>query len=308
MKKRYKLIKSKDRDAYQIKALVDMPEHGVRKSELGGFVTSAKNLPQNGTGWIQYPAMVLGNAVVEMGLIAGDSVISGHSTIRCTEIKESEIKGCLIDGDVKIENSTLEICDIMSNGTIKNSRLKWLKFQTEFDVLNSEIQATKEAISFKAKTIFKEVVLSMSKGVFKGDLHWTNVKSIREYPMKTFRVFVPTTLKNVKIGIDCEKMIIGSEHKSENVDSHHVKIIGATDTVFLDTKWFSIVKSHIEGDICLKGRLAIKNSIIKGFVTIDWDGTIRQSNLSEMVSVHRDKYKRVILEDVEASGEIELVS
>lgn len=65
--------------AFRIKALRDIPEHDVRKGDLGGYVTSADNLSQDGNCWIEPGAKVLGNVFVVDNATVGQNavVVSG---------------------------------------------------------------------------------------------------------------------------------------------------------------------------------------------------------------------------------------
>jgi carbonic anhydrase/acetyltransferase-like protein (isoleucine patch superfamily) len=61
---------------YRIKALRDIPRHGVRAGDLGGFVASEHNLSQEGDAWIGENAKVYGEAKV-----CGKAAVSDYAVV-----------------------------------------------------------------------------------------------------------------------------------------------------------------------------------------------------------------------------------
>ncbi|WIM84919.1 hypothetical protein QP020_02495 [Gallibacterium anatis] len=53
-----------NRKLYQIKALKDLPEIGVKAGDLGGWIENESNLSQNGNAWVFDDARVSGDAEV----------------------------------------------------------------------------------------------------------------------------------------------------------------------------------------------------------------------------------------------------
>jgi hypothetical protein len=64
---------------YRIIALRDIPRHGVRAGDVGGFVAREENLSQDGDAWIEGDARVFDDA-----LVCGEALISGSARIYCT--------------------------------------------------------------------------------------------------------------------------------------------------------------------------------------------------------------------------------
>lgn len=85
----------------QIYALVDIPEHGVKKGSIGGYIESENNLSHEESCWLREDAEVSGESVVrENAIVDSESVIRGRS---------------LIGKDVKVENNS-----VIDNSTILN--------------------------------------------------------------------------------------------------------------------------------------------------------------------------------------------
>ena len=59
---------------YRIRAVEDIPFHGVRKGDLGGFVEKVENL--SGNAWVYGNALVYGDAWV-----SGDALVSGDARV-----------------------------------------------------------------------------------------------------------------------------------------------------------------------------------------------------------------------------------
>ena len=65
-------------------ALVDIPEHGVKKGDVGGWVKSRRTLAQDGNCWVGGEAMVVESAkVVGDALVAGNALLRGRQSERC---------------------------------------------------------------------------------------------------------------------------------------------------------------------------------------------------------------------------------
>lgn len=83
--KKYKLLKPEivhnrlaGVDAYRlhrIKALIDIPRHGVKKGDLGGYVLDSDTLSQHGDCWVGGQAQVLENVFVSGDAYVGDNAV-----------------------------------------------------------------------------------------------------------------------------------------------------------------------------------------------------------------------------------------
>lgn len=78
---RMKIHRSNDTaKLYRLKALRDIPEHNVKAGDLGGFVTSKKNLSQEGSCWIGGEAQVISDVQVsQRAYIGGQAVVRVYS-------------------------------------------------------------------------------------------------------------------------------------------------------------------------------------------------------------------------------------
>ena len=73
---------------HRIRALRDIPEHGVTAGDLGGWIESERNLAQSGDAWVADDASVTGNAqvygnarVYARAYVYGDAYVSGDAQV-----------------------------------------------------------------------------------------------------------------------------------------------------------------------------------------------------------------------------------
>jgi len=97
-----------DHRLHRIIATADIPRHGVKEGDLGGYVESYRNL-EGKTAWVDYDSIVYGNAVVRDAYIGPTVTISGNAQIvgAGTEIHgPAEISGCVIIGGSETADET----------------------------------------------------------------------------------------------------------------------------------------------------------------------------------------------------------
>lgn len=112
---------------YQIKALIDIPRHGVKAGDLGGQVQGEHNLSQEGDCWIKEgsalrdDARVEGNAIIQNNSIIGDNArVSGDAVVdNCSVMWYSVISGNAVVIDCLVEYYT----QILDNSYVKKARL-----------------------------------------------------------------------------------------------------------------------------------------------------------------------------------------
>jgi carbonic anhydrase/acetyltransferase-like protein (isoleucine patch superfamily) len=88
-------------DLYRIQALRDIRSIGVKKGDLGGYVSNGNILSQEGDCWIGSNAKVVGHVMVQ-----GNAYITGNAVVYCRFSKSSiTIKDkCFITGNAEIVN------------------------------------------------------------------------------------------------------------------------------------------------------------------------------------------------------------
>lgn len=78
---------------YRIRALRDIPAHGIPAGRVGGFVESEKNLSQEGDCWVAHDALVTGDACV-----TDNAVVSGRATVmeQAKIQKDAQVSGYVV--------------------------------------------------------------------------------------------------------------------------------------------------------------------------------------------------------------------
>lgn len=93
------------RTLHRIRALRDIPRHGVQAGDLGGWVASESNLSQNGEAWIGGNARVGGNVRISGNVWIGSNVrISGNARIGGDARVYGNVR---IGGDVRVGGGAL---------------------------------------------------------------------------------------------------------------------------------------------------------------------------------------------------------
>lgn len=84
---------------HRIQAIVDIPLHGVKAGDFGGFIEKESSLSHKGNAWVGHCALVF-----------DESVITGHAFVGGTSmVKQSRIAGRVIVADAAyIERSCLD--------------------------------------------------------------------------------------------------------------------------------------------------------------------------------------------------------
>jgi carbonic anhydrase/acetyltransferase-like protein (isoleucine patch superfamily) len=79
----------------RIRALVDIPRHGVKAGDIGGYVSDAHTLSQVGDCWIGGDAVVAGNArVIGNSIVSEEAGILAESRIELVIGDNAKIDGC----------------------------------------------------------------------------------------------------------------------------------------------------------------------------------------------------------------------
>lgn len=82
----------------RIRAVRDLPRHGVKAGDLGGFISAYRNLA--GNAWVAGEAIVMDDAVV-----SGEALVSGRSEITArAQVKDrATVIDCILDGHAVAE-------------------------------------------------------------------------------------------------------------------------------------------------------------------------------------------------------------
>jgi hypothetical protein len=100
---------------HKIVALIDIPRHGVKKNDLGGYVSSKRILSHKGDAWVGGSAIV--HDIVDFELIRDDALVTDHAVVTNEVSGTSKVHGhaysslkilgsCDVSGKAILEDTT----------------------------------------------------------------------------------------------------------------------------------------------------------------------------------------------------------
>lgn len=95
---------------YQLKALRDIPEHGVKAGDLGGYVTRRNSLSHQGSCWVGGQAQIIGKVTIEDNAYIGDkAVVHRYFSPKSYDLDKLHIRGnAKVTGHAVIEKIRLD--------------------------------------------------------------------------------------------------------------------------------------------------------------------------------------------------------
>lgn len=145
---------------FQIEALIDIPSKNVKAGDLGGWISSEKNLSHDGTCWVSDDALVIENAIVsedahiqKHAMVGGNATVSGYSDVtskakvgRASNIHNSRIgASALVEGSVNVLDSKIGgNTKLIGHAHISNSTIVLNNglISDEVNITNSKIFGT----------------------------------------------------------------------------------------------------------------------------------------------------------------------
>jgi conserved hypothetical protein len=254
---------------YRIRALKDFSD--VKKGDLGGFVSSYKNLSQDGDCWIYDDGSVIQNAMaLEDSKIKGNAIIydnveiCGKSIIEdsCWIYGRSFITNSHISGKCRLYNTKVNksrlrgyILDIIDGSVITNSYIRGCLYLKSSDINKTHIIADEAHISNRTYISYSKLRLFRDSEIYKSYI--CNLSIIRAYVRLNNTQLITTEVINNK-----EKVYI----KNKNIECGY---IGNTNDVISfsldlhddrDEYTISLYKNR-NGDIIINYRYRIYKSI-----------------------------------------------
>lgn len=127
-------------DMHRIQALIDIPMHGVKAGDIGGYISLNKVLSHEGNCWVGENAMVHGYA--EYGYVEGDALITENAFLKGTANGKSIIRGNAI-----IDSRVYGNADISGNVTLHGSDVRGnITLSGNLDISNINISAAEDGL------------------------------------------------------------------------------------------------------------------------------------------------------------------
>ena len=296
---------------YQIRALVDIPAHNVKKGDLGGWIEKEENLSHEGNCW-------LGNGVISgSSTVKGDILVGNH---------EEEARSCHIRGNSHINGSGL-LSGVFVDNSIINGHIVSYDTCFDFSYLEGNIKAFEGLLkqchikSNGEKIVLFYCVLIPSSGRLKitnKDNKPLRLEHVRidfekgsgDHSINAFgemkRVYSEDlSALSVHGHVDIECLDL-EEKSSLHIPScsKGVKIQGTStqNPVCFTTGVKRICDSHIEGCVTLKGNITVIDSDISDYAEVqnhsEEEFSLERINMKDYTKLERFKDGQTELKDV----------
>lgn len=275
--KRYEMIP--EGDLFRIRALIDMPEYGVKIGDVGGIIEVEQNLAQFGKGWICSTSKVIQSAVVVDAYIRSGSTISGRSHVVMGVVSGSKILGnTKIEADIQIHESIIQNCTLFGDGEIRESKLSNCTFNSDVHLFDCIIHAKDSLFSRDGATLsLKHTEVNIKEGNL---LHSVDMERV-QLRTKTFKVEQRLFMQDAHIQYRDKIWIV---RPGENL---RTEIQGEKDNpIQLKGENLTIDDSIIKGGMLLSGNLEFRSSTIIGMHHIDMNKAyIQDSKILDCVTI-----------------------
>ena len=102
---------------HRIRALRDIPEHGVTAGDLGGWIESERNLAQSGDAWVADDAYVSGDAqVYGNARVFGAAQVSGNARVYARAYVYGD---AYVSGDAQVYGNAFVSGDVCVSGNAR---------------------------------------------------------------------------------------------------------------------------------------------------------------------------------------------
>lgn len=272
--KKYELLLPAKKGAYQIRSLVDIPEHGVKAGDIGGWIRGEHNLSQEHNGWVDETSSINDDAVVYDGLVQRDSHLYGTSTLLKGTLVSTRLEGDVrVDGDISIINAIIKNGELTGKGNIVDSRLKNVTLKDNYALNNVSVKAEEELICY-AKQVWSNVGMDIECGKVEKDFEMRDTMGMFE----SLNVFETSLLDYVTISNPSLSLIFGDA----DVRTGYSKIAGDSNEapvhIFADV--LCMLSSRITGNVVVSGKLKMDESVIEDFADVNVLGMMKNTRVS----------------------------
>lgn len=296
---------------YQIKALIDLPDIGVKAGDLGGYIGTEECLTHANQCWVFAGSSVTrGSRVRNRAQVKGNSMVTGNSVIRGTAVvMYSEIlSGSTVQGSSSVKYSDLsEKCVVSGASIVEYTRLRKVKLM-DGKIINSTVQSlTEDQLTFSNGADIEDCHLDMqadSPFVMK-PLHMKRVVGI---DIVDFRIFEETVMTDVVFEGETYLMIGKPTSPASNTSC----LIGGSEPLLLDGVMLTMKDSSVIGDGLLEGIIELEKTTVEDMVNIvnNMDDVLHLDNVTirECVSLHKHCNKgRTTIRNEQLRGDIKIV-
>lgn len=295
--KKYGLLLPSKKGAFQIRALVDIPEHGVKAGDIGGWIHGEHNLPHEHNGWVDKTSSVNHDAVVYDGLVQMDSHLFGTAKLIKGEISTTQLEGDVrVDGNISVLNSTIINGELTGEGNIVDSILGNVSLKGHYVLSNVSVKAKEELICH-AKQVWSNVEIYTRSGKIEKDLEMRDTVGM----FQSLNVFENSLLDYVTISNPSLSLTLGDSDVREG----YSKIVGDSNEapvhIFADVLY--MLSSWIKGNVVVSGKLKMDESVIEDFADVNVLGMMKNTRVSDCAIVQAEDEDYTKLVDLYLTGD-----
>ncbi|AJD93200.1 hypothetical protein JMA_38820 (plasmid) [Jeotgalibacillus malaysiensis] len=299
---------------YQIKAMKDIPKHGVKIGDIGGWIQDTSNLSHDGNSWIDKDSMVYGESVVKDDAIIKKSLITGK-----TEVSHNS---SVISSQIKGKKSIIK----------DNAQLFMVKV---FHQLKAEGNCFLQRLKVEGEAIIKSEDCSIADSTLRGNvtilsnkvtIKWSTLENLMFYSASEYTIIRSTIISSLPSDIhssiafsDVElhgvkldfKPSIKSEWSNVKIEVTHRVVISDTNRlngVLIKGIDFELQSRSKKGSVINgsyypeneekqrysvvidSGECKLDSVTIEGNVWIQGDWSIENSTINGMIHLHSDTY------------------
>ena len=289
----------------QIRALRDIPLHGVKTGDIGGYIFSEENLSHEGDCWLAHGvirenAKVSGDVLISGGSWSHLPSIQGSSVIHCTgKIIEAVVFDSKITGDVDINETSIHESTIDAKNKLrtldglieKTSVLNWGKGEIILErcFLKSDIGELK-IIGVNDGLNMNNVVIEVRRdGTQKiGDSFDSHIMASGELEDVYAEDILQVNL-NGKLNMKHVFLEKGTELVMHSGSNYNIQGLSKERPVrFLNGRTY-LNKANLNGYVCLSGNLLLESTDLKGFAMVenqvDEILTLREVSMNDFTSI-----------------------
>lgn len=297
-------------DFREIYALIDIPQQGVKKGDVGGWLESESNLSQEGNCWVHKDSRVSGRSIVK-----DNATVSDASTIRGASYVEKNAEVKL--GSVVVDSMLLDDVKLYS-AAIYESTLSGPVSVTAGFMNNTTVVAEGNPLwggIFLKECVFKQNLSPiLIKNTEEEDFHLEDVTLIFKDDKERHAITGYGYIRNL-FGETVTRIALKSNMEIENVlllgktsfftldgtKKYLVKGESKTKSIIFDSGIFASKNPNITGQVSFKGNIRAHELTATGFSSIQNEGT---SGWLDMKNVTITELARLIRSKVEQKGAV----
>lgn len=242
------LASGKKVNLHRIEALIDIPLHGVKARDLGGYVSGKRILSHEGSCWVGGDAIA--HDIVDRELISDDALITDKAVVTNKVTGNSKVHGNAFSA-LKVMGN----CDISGNACLEDSNLNAGRLKGNVTVKDNAVINDVPIVTSGASTITISGDVRIDMGVH---ANLNRKTAISTQPLERIILSGKVILNNVEISGNC---VMDGDFLMEDCSVEGTNTITGTPTILPDTQFLGLNK--ISGTAHIPGGSRVRNIILE---------------------------------------------